>query len=149
MPSGDFSIGTTTINNVQNIPNSPFVTGIGVNKINSITGTNKVNANNQSNDINTAMLDYFGYGSAQRLSQFNADEAQKNRDFQERMSNTAYQRAVEDLKAAGLNPILAAGSSASSPSGSTASANSAGIGDGLELLQIIMNGVSSIIKAAK
>lgn len=60
--------------------------------------------------------------SAREAMQFSAAEAQKNRDFQERMSNSAYTRAVADMKNAGLNPVLAAGASpASTPSGSSAS----------------------------
>lgn len=62
---------------------------------------------------------------------FNASEAQKQRDYDERMARNKYTYAVQNLKEAGLNPILAldsgmgvssAGSSAVSASGSTASA---------------------------
>ena len=64
---------------------------------------------------------------------FNAAEAQKQRDWEQYMSNTAYQRQVEDMRAAGINPGLINGSGASVPSGSAASGGAAASGSGSNL----------------
>lgn len=81
----------------------------------------------------------FNANQAGVTREFNAEQAQLNRDFQSAqtdkvmaydtaMSNSAYQRATADMKAAGLNPMLAysqGGASSptvSAPSGSAASA---------------------------
>lgn len=80
-----------------------FLIGAGISGMSSIF-TNLTNSNN-----------------VEATNQANAAQAQANREFQERMSNTAYQRGMSDMKLAGLNPILAyQKGGASSPSGSQA-----------------------------
>lgn len=69
----------------------------------------------------------FNAQQAQLGRDFSASEAQKARDYNTQMSNTAYQRAVADMKEAGLNPALMFnnGGAASSPSSPSPSGGSA------------------------
>ena len=77
-----------------------------------VSGSNASSGVGNYNAILQTQRDYnnaFNIAQTEAINAFNSAEAQKNRDWQERMARNAHQYEVQDLIAAGLNPVLSAG----------------------------------------
>ena len=80
---------------------------------------------------------------------WSAEQAAINRQFQNQMSNTSYRRAVEDLKAAGLNPMLAySQGGASQPSGAQGQSSAASAAGFHPMQNTMAAGMQSAANAA-
>lgn len=109
---------------------------------NSMLGAIQSNMQNQQKFNRKSVFEQMGYNTMAAITQgvynqisnnaamsYNSAEAAKNRAWQEQMSNTAYQRAVEDMRKAGINPILAyQQGGASTPGGAQGTISGASMG---------------------
>lgn len=80
---------------------------------------------------------------------YNSAEAAKQREWEEHMASTQYQRAVEDLRKAGLNPWLAvSGINGGSPSGASASSSASSVNMKKSGSEVLANLTQSAVSAA-
>lgn len=128
---GGYSSSASGVNREQNLQDW-----------NSMLGAIQSNMQSQQKFNRKSMFEQMGYNTMAAITQgvynqisnnaamsYNSAQAAKNRAWQEQMSNTAYQRAVEDMRKAGINPILAyQQGGASTPGGAQGTISGASMG---------------------
>lgn len=131
-------------------------TGVNSAQTESNNGGIRINADGSVDFSNIQSLDQLGGAALEAITgalpqatrMWNTAEAQKERDWQTEMSNTAYQRSRADLEAAGLNPILAySQGGASSGSGAVASSTPSSASSIGPMLQGIGNIINAVMSA--
>lgn len=105
-------------------------------------------SNNAFNSAEASRQMNFQKDMLAAANSFNASEAEKQRQWEQMMSGSAHQRELADLRASGLNPILAANNGAAVPSGAAASSVSPGQGAKAEADTSANMAIASMFDAA-
>lgn len=127
--SASMSVGGTNDQQIMDYLNRYYQWQGGQNAFQSKTNRENMLMQMGYNTLGAIQQGIYNHIEQNAAMSYNSAEALADRNFQERMSNTAYQRAVEDMRKAGLNPILAyAQGGASTPGGSGATITGASMG---------------------